>query len=33
MGAYNHAKLREDLFGGVTRHVLQHLNTPVMMAH
>ena len=33
MGAYNHAKLREDLFGGVTRHVLQHLNVPVMMAH
>jgi nucleotide-binding universal stress UspA family protein len=33
MGAYNHAKLREDLFGGVTRHVLQHLNVPVLMSH
>jgi nucleotide-binding universal stress UspA family protein len=33
MGAYNHAKLREDLFGGVTRHILQNLTVPVMMAH
>jgi nucleotide-binding universal stress UspA family protein len=33
MGAYNHTKLREDLFGGVTRHVLQNLNVPVLMAH
>ena len=33
MGAYNHAKLREDLFGGVTRHVLQNLNVPILMSH
>ncbi|MEM7225961.1 MAG: universal stress protein [Pseudomonadota bacterium] len=33
MGAYGHARLREDLFGGVTRHILQHMNVPVLMAH
>ncbi|ESR26708.1 universal stress protein [Lutibaculum baratangense] len=33
MGAYGHAKLREDLFGGTTRHILEHMNVPVVMSH
>ncbi len=33
MGAYGHARLREDLFGGVTRYVLQNMNVPIFMAH
>jgi nucleotide-binding universal stress UspA family protein len=33
MGAYNHAKLREDLFGGVTRDILQNMNVPVLISH
>lgn len=32
-GAYGHARLREDLFGGVTRHILHNMNVPVLMAH
>ena len=33
MGAYGHAKLREDLFGGVTRSVLEAAPIPLLMAH
>jgi nucleotide-binding universal stress UspA family protein len=33
MGAYSRARLREDLFGGVTRHVLHNMNVPVLMSH
>ena len=33
MGAYGHARLREDLFGGVTRHILNNMNVPVIMSH
>jgi len=33
MGAYGHARLREDLFGGVTRHILKNMTVPVLMAH
>lgn len=33
MGAYGHAPLREDLFGGVTKTILQHSSVPVFMAH
>ena len=33
IGAYGHTRLREDLFGGVTRHVLLHMNIPVLMTH
>lgn len=33
MGAYTHSRVRELLFGGVTRHVLSHANVPVLMAH
>lgn len=33
MGAYGHARLREDLFGGVTRHILRNTSVPLLMAH
>ena len=33
MGAYGHARLREDIFGGVTRYILRHMNLPVFMTH
>jgi nucleotide-binding universal stress UspA family protein len=34
MGAYSHSRLREMLFGGVTRHVLQNAAArPVLLAH
>ncbi len=33
MGALGHARLREDLFGSLTRHILRHMPVPVMMAH
>ncbi|MEM7226214.1 MAG: universal stress protein [Pseudomonadota bacterium] len=33
MGAYGHARLREDLFGGVTRTILKTMNVPVLMSH
>lgn len=33
MGAYGHARLREDLFGGVTHHILTRMNVPVLMSH
>jgi nucleotide-binding universal stress UspA family protein len=33
MGAYSQARLREDLFGGVTKHVLNTMCVPVLMAH
>ena len=32
MGCYGHSRIREMLFGGVTRHVLQHMNIPVLMS-
>lgn len=31
MGAYSHSRLRQLILGGVTRHVLEHANLPVMM--
>jgi nucleotide-binding universal stress UspA family protein len=31
MGAYSHSRLRQLILGGVTRHVLEHSNLPVMM--
>ena len=31
MGAYSHSRLRQLLLGGVTRHVLEHANLPIMM--
>ncbi len=33
MGAYEHAKLAEDLFGGVTNTVLKKTKVPVLLSH
>lgn len=32
-GAYRHSRLREWIFGGVTRSLLQHCSYPLLMAH
>lgn len=32
-GAYGHSKLREAMFGGVTRGLLDNLRVPVLLAH
>jgi nucleotide-binding universal stress UspA family protein len=33
MGAYGHSRLREAIFGGVTRDILEMCPAPVLMAH
>lgn len=33
MGCYGHARLREFVFGGASRHVLAHMPLPVLMSH
>jgi nucleotide-binding universal stress UspA family protein len=33
MGAYGHARLRQMVFGGTTRHMLRHMTVPVLMSH
>lgn len=33
MGAYGRAKFGSQLFGGVTRHILQHHQLPVLLSH
>ena len=33
MGGYGHSRMRELIFGGVTRHVLHHYDLPVLIAH
>lgn len=33
MGCYGHSRLRETIFGGATRHVLDHARVPVLMSH
>lgn len=33
IGAYSHSRLREMLWGGVTKHILSHARIPVLMAH
>jgi nucleotide-binding universal stress UspA family protein len=33
MGAYAHSRLREYIFGGATRHILQNAKLPVLMSH
>lgn len=33
MGAYGHSRLRETLFGGVTRDLLNNCDVPLIMAH
>jgi nucleotide-binding universal stress UspA family protein len=32
-GAYGHARWRELVLGGVTRHLLSHMTVPVLMSH
>ncbi|HVC55949.1 MAG TPA: universal stress protein [Stellaceae bacterium] len=32
-GAYHHSRLREALFGGVSRDFLDHMTVPVLMSH
>lgn len=33
MGAYGYSRLREMVFGGVTRHILRHMTVPTLMSH
>jgi nucleotide-binding universal stress UspA family protein len=33
MGCYGHSRLRELVFGGASRDVLQHMTAPVLMSH
>jgi nucleotide-binding universal stress UspA family protein len=33
MGAYGHSRVREALLGGATRHVLRHMQLPVLFGH
>lgn len=33
MGAYGHARWRELVLGGATRHMLEHMTVPVLMSH
>lgn len=33
MGAYTHSRLMQIVFGGVTRHVIDNANIPVLMSH
>ena len=33
MGCYGHSRLREQVFGGVSRALLNHLPAPILMAH
>ena len=33
MGGYGHSRLRETLFGGVTKDLLEHMTAPVLMSH
>ena len=33
MGAYGHARLREFVFGGATRHLLQKMPVPMLVSH
>ena len=33
MGAYGHSRLREIVLGGVTRHIMAHMEVPVLMSH
>ena len=33
MGAYAHSPLREMIFGGVTRYMIEHADVPVLMRH
>jgi nucleotide-binding universal stress UspA family protein len=33
MGAYGHARMRELVFGGVTRHIAGHMTVPTLFSH
>jgi len=33
MGAYGHSRFREMIFGGVTRHMLEHCPIPLLLSH
>ena len=33
MGCYGHSRMREFVFGGATRYVLENMHVPVLMAH
>ena len=33
MGAYGHSRLRELVFGGVTRHIAKHMTVPTLFSH
>lgn len=33
MGAYGHSRLREFVFGGTTRHILQAMPVPILISH
>lgn len=33
MGAYGYSRLREMVFGGVTRHIFRHMTVPTLMSH
>ena len=33
MGAYGHSRVREFVFGGATRHILDHMTVPVLLSH
>ncbi len=33
MGGYGHSRTREAIFGGATRHILDHMTLPVLMSH
>jgi nucleotide-binding universal stress UspA family protein len=33
MGAYGHSRMREMVFGGVTRHIAHHMTVPTLLSH
>lgn len=33
MGAFGHSRLRETIFGGVTRYILTETRVPLLLAH
>jgi nucleotide-binding universal stress UspA family protein len=32
LGGYTHSRIRENILGGVTHHVLRHARVPVFLA-
>ena len=33
MGAYGHSRVRQLVFGGVTRHIARHMTVPTLLSH